>query len=110
MQATQIGKGDKVVIVRGEGRNLVDEKNKPLVCSVLQVNHAKGHVYLEVPRPKAKRGEREKPVRGAEVWKTVRYNPKSGEAGGLKIIKRPIRFANLRVVEKGPRKDWSAKA
>ena len=110
MDSTQIGKGDKVVIVRGEGRNLVDEKNKPLVCSVLQVNRSKGHVLLEVPRAKTKRGEKEKPVRGAEVWKTVRYNPKSGEAGGLKIIKRPVRCANVRVVEQGPRKDWSAKA
>lgn len=108
--STRICKGDKVVIIRGEGRNLLDDKGKPLVCAVLQVNRAKGQLFLEVPRPKAKRGEREKPVRGVEVWKTVRYNPKKGEAGGLKIVKRPIGVSNVKVVEQGPRKEWGAQA
>ena len=109
MIKTKICKGDKVVLFRGEGRNLV-EKDKPLVCTVLKVDRIKGLALLDVPRPKVKRGEREKPIRGVEAWKTVRYNPKSGEAGGLKIVKRPVPVANLKVIEQGPRKEWKAEA
>ena len=49
-----------------------------------------------------KRTEKPTPVRGVEQWKTARYNQKTGEAGGLKIMKRPIHISNVKVVEKGP--------
>jgi ribosomal protein L24 len=107
MIKTKICKGDKVRIIRGEGRLTVDEKGKPVLCTVLSVDRSSGRAVLEVPRPKAKRGEREKPTRGLEVWKTVRYNAKSGEAGGLKIVKRPIHVSNLQVVEKAPPREYS---
>jgi len=109
MIKTKICKGDKVVVFRGEGRYLV-AKGKSLVCEVIKVDRVKGLAHLEVPRVKAKRGEREVPLRGVEAWKTVRYNPKSGEAGGLKILKRPIQVANLKIVEQGPRRDWKSDA
>ncbi|GMV80961.1 MAG: hypothetical protein AMXMBFR7_21450 [Planctomycetota bacterium] len=105
MIKSKICKGDKVRIVQGEGRNAKDEQGAPLVCTVLQVDRIKGRAVLEVPKKRAKRGEKEKPTRGLEHWKTVRYNPKSGEAGGLKIMKRPIALANLELVEAGPR-EW----
>ncbi|MCZ7647377.1 MAG: hypothetical protein M5U26_19320 [Planctomycetota bacterium] len=105
MIKTDIHKGDKVKIVSGEGRNALDEKGQPLLCTVLQVDRIKGRAILEVPKKRAKRGEKEKPLRGLEQWKTVRYNPKSGEAGGLKIVKRPVALSNLEVVEAGSR-EW----
>ncbi len=103
MTKTKICKGDKVVILSGSAHGALDDKGKPVVCSVLKVDRIKGTALVEMPRPKTKRGEREKPLRGVEHWKTVRYNPQSGEAGGLKIIKRPIHVSNLKIVEKGQR-------
>jgi hypothetical protein len=47
------------------------------------------------------------PLRGVEVWKTVRYDAKSGEAGGLKIVRRPVHVSNVKVVEKGPRREFA---
>jgi ribosomal protein L24 len=109
MIKTELCKGDKVHIIRGEGRLLVDEKKQKVLCTVLKIDRVKGKAILEVPRPKAKRGEKELPVRGAEVWKTVRYNPKSGEAGGLKIVKRWLALANLKLAEKGARREAPVK-
>jgi ribosomal protein L24 len=103
MIKTKICKGDKVHIIKGEGSNLVDpETKKPQLCTVLKVDRIKGRLLLDVPKGK-KRGEKQTPVRGVEQWKTARYNSKTGEAGGLKIMKRPIHISNVQVVEKGPR-------
>jgi ribosomal protein L24 len=104
MVKTKVCKGDKVMVIRGDLRTKRDEKGQPLIGTVLQVDRDKGVVWLEMPKPKTKRGEKEKPLKGLEVWKSVRYNPQKGEAGGLKIIKRPIPVCNLKVVEKGPRR------
>ena len=104
MIKTKICKGDKVVVLSGSAAGAQDANGKPVVCTVLKVDRTKGTVLLEMPKPKTKRGEREKPLRGVELWKTVRYNPQSGEAGGLKLIKRPIHVSNLKVVEIGPRR------
>ncbi|MCY3023777.1 MAG: hypothetical protein NTW87_32770 [Planctomycetota bacterium] len=110
MVKTAICKGDKVVIVRGEGANAIDEATgKPLTCTVLQVDRTKGRALLEMPRARSKKGERQTPLRGVEQWKTARYNQKTGEAGGLKIVKRPIHVSNLRVVEKGPQREFGGK-
>jgi ribosomal protein L24 len=107
MVKTTIGKGDKVVILRGEGSGVLDETTKKrVVCTVLEVDRVKGRALLEMPRPKAKRGERQTPLRGVEQWKTARYNQKTGEAGGLKIAKRPVHLSNLRVVEQAPRREF----
>ena len=107
MLKTRICKGDKVVIIRGEGSRFVDqETNQRPVCTVLEVNRNKGHALIDIPH-RTKRGERQKPVRGVEQWKTARYNSKTGEAGGLKVVKRPIALSNLQVVEKGPRREFS---
>lgn len=102
MVKTKVCKGDKVVIIRGAGRAAVDAGNNPVVCSVIKVDRQKGYALLEMPRPKAKRGQRDEPMLGVELWKTVRYNPQSGEAGGLKLIKKPVHVSNLKIVEKGP--------
>lgn len=112
MIKTKICKGDKVVVISGSARGMTDDKGKPLACAVLQVDRIKGLAWVDMPRARAKRGERETPRRGIEQWKTVRYNPQSGEAGGLKIIRRPIHVSNLKVVEQGPRHhaDDAAKA
>ena len=107
MIKTKICKGDKVKIIRGEGKLQADDKGEPKLCTVLKVDRIKGRVWLEIPRPKTRRGEREMPVRGVEVWKTVRYDAKSGEAGGLKIVKRSIHVSNVKLVEKGPRREFS---
>jgi len=108
MIKTKICKGDKVVIVKGEGSNYVDETTKqPVVCTVLKVDRITGRALLDVPQGKAKRGEKQKARRGVELWKTSRYNPKTGEAGGLKVIKRPIHVSSLKVVEKGPRREFA---
>ena len=102
MIKTKICRGDKVAIIKGEGSNMVDpETQKPQLCTVLKVDRIKGTVLLDVPNSK-KRGEKLTPVRGVEQWKTARYNQKTGEAGGLKIMKRPINVSNVKVVEKGP--------
>jgi ribosomal protein L24 len=107
MVKTEICKGDKVIVIRGEGANAIDEMTKkPLVCTVLKIDRRKGRALIDMPHPKAKRKEREKPLRGVEQWKTARYNSKTGEAGGLKIVKRPIHVSNLQVVEKGPRREF----
>lgn len=105
MIKTKICKGDKVIIRKGEGSNYEDASGKPVLCTVLKVDRIKGRVIVDLPRPKAKKGERETPMRGVESWKTVRYNPKSGEAGGLKIVKKSIHVSNLEIVEKGPRRE-----
>jgi ribosomal protein L24 len=111
MIKTEICKGDKVELIAGFGRNYEDEKSKkPVQCTVIKVDRVKGYALLEMPRQKAKRGEQDKPRKGVEVWKTVRYNPKSGEAGGLKILKRPVHISNLKVVEKAPKRQYGEKA
>ena len=107
MVKTNISKGDKVVILRGEGSNAIDEgTKKPVVCTVLKVDRNTGRALIDMPHPKTKKGERQAPLRGVESWKTTRYNAKTGEAGGLKIIKRPIHVSNLKVVEKAPKKEF----
>ena len=103
MVKTSIRKGDQVVIVRGEGSNAMDEATKkPVVCTVLKVDRTKGRAIIEMPHPRKRGSERETPLRGVEQWKTARYNQKTGEAGGLKIVKRPVHLSNLKVVAKGP--------
>jgi len=110
MIKTKICKGDKVIIIKGEGSNLFDpETKKPQLCTVQKVDRIKGSVLLDVPKSK-KRGEKQTPVRGVEQWKTARYNQKTGEAGGLKIVKRPIHVSNVRVMEKAPPKEHGLKA
>ena len=108
MHKTKICKGDKVIVIRGEGARIMDqETNKRTVCTVLEVDRVKGRAVIDVPHPRIKHGERQKPVRGVEQWKTARYNQKTGEAGGLKVAKRPIALSNLEVVEKGPRREFT---
>lgn len=110
MIKTKICKGDKVVIIKGEGANIVDpETKKSVVCTVIKVDRILGKLLLDAPKAK-KRSEKPTPVRGIEQWKTARYNQKTGEAGGLKIVKRPIHVSNVAVVEKGPRKEYGTKA
>ncbi|MGD0093706.1 MAG: hypothetical protein ABSE73_27665 [Planctomycetota bacterium] len=107
MAKISICKGDKVVVVRGEGCNAVDETTKqPVVCTVLKVDRDKGRALLEMPHPRRKGDERQKPLRGVEQWKTARYNQKTGEAGGLKVVKRPVHLSNLMLVEKGPPQEF----
>jgi ribosomal protein L24 len=107
MVKTKICKGDKVVIIRGEGANAIDAATKkPPLCTVLKVDRVKGRALIEMPRPKTKKNERQTPLRGVEQWKTARYNPKTGEAGGLKIVKRPVHVSNLEIVEKAPKKEF----
>jgi len=109
MIKTKICKGDKVAIIKGEGANIVDpETQKPQLCTVIKVDRIKGTVLLDVPNSK-KRGEKATPVRGVEQWKTARYNQKTGEAGGLKIMKRPIHVSSVKVVEKGPPHEHATK-
>src|SRR5579864_6462156 len=101
MFKTKICKGDKVVIIRGDGARHIDkDTNQPAVCTVIKVDRIKGTALLDIPHPKTKKAERQKPMMGVEQWKTARYNPKTGEAGGLKIVKRPIHVSNLQIVEK----------
>jgi ribosomal protein L24 len=107
MIKTEICKGDKVVIIKGEGKIWREDDGKsPRVCTVLLVDRIKGVVLLEMPQPKAKKTDRQVPLRGVEQWKTARYNQKTGEAGGLKIIKRPIHLSKVKLVEKGPRREF----
>src|SRR3954471_19933344 len=109
MIKTSICKGDKVVIIKGEGSNAIDpETNKPRVCTVIKVDRVKGRALIDMPRPKTKKAEKQMPQRGVEQWKTARYNAKTGEAGGLKVVKRPVHVSNLKVVEKGQRKEFGA--
>lgn len=106
MVKTKIRKGDKVVILRGAGAGALDETTKKQVlCTVLKVDRDTGRALLEMPRPRQKSGEKQKPLRGVEQWKTARYNPKTGEAGGLKIVKRPVHVSNLQMVERGPERE-----
>lgn len=111
MIKTKICKGDKVVIIRGAAAGIIDpDTKKPLVCEVLSVDRVKGRAVVNMPRIKSKKKEKEKeretPRKGIEVWKTARYNPKTGEAGGLKIMKRPIHVSNLEVVEAAPKREF----
>jgi ribosomal protein L24 len=108
MIKTKICKGDKVMVIKGEGANAIDEATKkPVICTVIKVDRVKGRALIEMPRPKGKKGERVTPLRGVEQWKTARYNPKTGEAGGLKIMKRPVHVSNLQVVEKAPKREFA---
>ena len=101
MIKTKICSGDKVVIIKGEGSNLIDpDTKKAQVCTVLSVNRTTGRVELDAPKARQGGGDKETPVRGVEAWKTARYNQKTGEAGGLKIVKRPIHVSNVKIVEK----------
>ncbi len=107
MIKTKICKGDKVRIIKGEGANAIDETTKqPPVCTVLKVDRNTGRALIEMPHPKTRRGERTTPLRGVEQWKTARYNQKTGEAGGLKIIKRPIHVSSLEIVEPAPKREF----
>jgi ribosomal protein L24 len=107
MVKTKICKGDKVIVIQGEGALYQDEAGKPQLCTVLKVDRVKGRAIIDMPRPKPKKKEREKPVRGVEQWKTARYNPKTGEAGGLKIVKKSIHVSNLQIVEKAPQREFA---
>ena len=103
MIKTKICKGDKVIIIRGQGASAIDPVTKePVVCTVLKVDRITGRATLDMPRPKQKRSEKPTPIPGIELWKTARYNAKTGEAGGLKVIKRPVHVSTLKVVEKAP--------
>ncbi|HEY3319971.1 MAG TPA: hypothetical protein VGP72_05865 [Planctomycetota bacterium] len=107
MIKTKICKGDKVVVIKGEGANVMDEATKkPAICTVLEVNRMTGRALLEVPHPKTRKAERQVPVRGVEQWKTARYNQKTGEAGGLKVVKRPVHVSSLKVVEAAPKRQF----
>ena len=108
MFKTKICKGDKVIVIRGDASRFIDEATKkPLVGTVLLVDRITGRAIIDLPRvKKEKKGERVTPVKGVEQWKTARYNPKTGEAGGLKISKRPIHVSNLQVVEKAPKREF----
>ena len=108
MIKTKICKGDKVVIIRGQGSRAMDkDTNEQVVCTVLKVDRIKGTLLIDMPRPKSKKAERQKPLVGVEQWKTARYNPKTGEAGGLKIVKRPIHVSNVKIVEKAPAREFA---
>jgi ribosomal protein L24 len=112
MIKTKICKGDKVIVVRGAAARFIDEATKkPLVGTVLKVDRITGRALIDMPRPKQKekKGERQTPLQGVEQWKTARYNPKTGEAGGLKIVKRPVHVSNLEIVEKAPKREFGAK-
>ena len=111
MFKTRVNKGDKVIVVRGDASRFIDEATKqPLIGTVLKVDRLTGHALLDMPRPKKeKKGERQTPLKGVEQWKTARYNPKTGEAGGLKIVKRPVHVSNLEVVEKAPKREFGNK-
>ena len=104
MIKTRVCKGDKVIIIRGAASVAIDpDTKKPPVCTVLKVDRAKGLALIDMPRARdMKKKERETPRKGVEQWKTARYNPKTGEAGGLKIVKKPVHVSNLKVVEKAP--------
>ncbi len=105
MIKTKICSGDKVVVIKGEGSNIMDqETKKPQLCTVIKVDRVKGTLLLDVPKDK-KKSDKQAPVRGIEQWKTARYNQKTGEAGGLKVVKKPIHISNVKVVEKGPPHD-----
>ena len=109
MIKTKICKGDKVIVVRGDSARFIDEATKkPLVGTVLKVDRVTGRALIDMPRPakKEKKGERQMPLKGVEQWKTARYNPKTGEAGGLKIMKRPVHVSNLEIVEKAPKREF----
>ena len=112
MIKTKICKGDKVVVIRGDASRFIDETTKkPLVCTVLQVDRVKGRALIDMPHPKKKekKGQREEPMKGVEQWKTARYNPKTGEAGGLKVMKRSVHVSNLKVVEAAPKREYGNK-
>ncbi|MFH0938606.1 MAG: hypothetical protein V1899_04895 [Planctomycetota bacterium] len=109
MIKTQVCKGDKVIIIRGAAAGAMDPNTKKsLVCTVLNVDRRKGRALLDMPyiKDKEKKKDRETPRRGVEQWKTVRYNQKTGEAGGLKIVKKAVPVSNLQVVEKGPQREF----
>lgn len=95
---TLIRKNDKVVVLRGEASFLRGLDGKAVQGTVIEVDRDAEKALIEFPRPKVARGERERPVRGLEVYKSVRYNQKTGEMGGLKIIKRPVPLCNLSLV------------
>ena len=47
MIKTKICKGDKVIIIKGEGANAIDpETKKPQLCTVLKVDRIKGRVLI----------------------------------------------------------------
>ena len=94
----KIRKNDKIVVRQGEASYLRAPDGRPVRGVVIEVDRRKQTALVEFPRPKVPRGEREKPVRGLEVYKTVRYNPKAGEMGGLKIVKRPVPLSRLALV------------
>ena len=106
---TRVCKGDKVVIIRGAASGAIDPNTKQaLVCTVLTVDRNKGRAILDMPRvkDKEKKKDRETPRRGVEQWKTARYNQKTGEVGGLKVVKKAVHVSNLQVVEKGPQREF----
>ena len=50
MIKTKICKGDKVVVIKGEGSNILDqETQKPQLCTVIKVDRIKGTVLLVSP-------------------------------------------------------------
>jgi ribosomal protein L24 len=108
MFKSKVCKGDKVIIIKGSAAQAIDPDTKqPLVCTVLKMDRSTGRALLDVPRTRdAKKKERETPRKGVEQWKTARYNQKTGEAGGLKVVKKPVHVSNLKIVEKGPARQF----
>jgi ribosomal protein L24 len=105
---TLIRKNDKVVVIAGAAAVLLRRKDngESIPCTVVQVDRTKSVAFLEAPKTERPAGGRELPRVGVELWKTVRYNQSAGEAGGLKIVKKPIHLSNLALVcpECGKRK------
>ncbi|MGH7144730.1 MAG: hypothetical protein ACREJ2_11480 [Planctomycetota bacterium] len=100
---TLIRKGDQVAVIRGEARNLVQTEkkggeSKPAVATVDRIDRKRGRVWLrvELERQQDSMG-RQKPVRGLEVYKNVKFNPQNNEPGGTRVVPRAIELSNIQL-------------
>ena len=96
---TLIRKGDQVAVIRGEGRTTLVETGKDAVekqvfATVDRIDRRRGKVFLRTPLERAQDSMgRQKPLRGIEVYKNIKFNPQTNEPGGTRVVPRGIQLS-----------------
>lgn len=101
-EKTLIRKGDQVAVIRGEAKNLAqtgkDGATTPAVATVDRIDRKRGKVWLRMDLNREQDGMgRQKPLRGLEVYKNIKFNPQTNEPGGTRVAPRGIQLSNVQL-------------
>lgn len=100
---TLIRKGDQVAVIRGEGKNLVQKDKKTgaesaAIATVDRIDRRRGKVWLRVDLERTQDSMgRQKPLRGIEIYKNIKFNPQTNEPGGTRVVARGLQISNVQL-------------